>query len=96
MIAKDPNPYPKKHHYKKRWHGNPIAPFLFQTCPNIEIRSNWKIYIEEFKAVGEALGLNFSEVKSFNPVNFLTPFEKKYHHSGQELYQLNSEENLFS
>lgn len=83
-----PNPYPKKHHYKKRWHGNPIAPFIFQTCPNIEVRSNWKIYMDEFKAVSEYFNAGLGSVYKFEPNTFITPFEKKYSLSGQALYGL--------
>ncbi|EWH09444.1 methyltransferase [Catenovulum agarivorans DS-2] len=83
-----PNPWPKSQHIKRRWHGAPVFKQIVQLCPNIELRSNWLIYLQEFQA-----GLTLYSIKSQlstieNPLPAITPFEAKYHASGQTLYCL--------
>lgn len=86
-----PNPWPKKQHIQRRWHGSPIFPDIIKLGGQIEIRSNWKIYLEEF-----ALALSIADHKSSlskiitNGNNCLTDFEAKYQQSNHELWQLNS------
>lgn len=83
-----PNPYPKKKHLKLRWHAQPIFQSIMQINSPIEVRSNWKIYIEEF---ANALDIYFPDkkvfVEQYHPSHFLTPFEKKYYLSGQKLFR---------
>jgi len=43
-----PNPYPKAKHIKRRWHAHPAFPLLFKLGGEIELRTNWKIYADEF------------------------------------------------
>lgn len=43
-----PNPWPKKKHLQRRWHGHPVFADLLRLCPTIELRSNWKTYVDEF------------------------------------------------
>lgn len=43
-----PNPYPKSVQLKYRWHGHPAFADLLKLGGLLEVRSNWKIYIEEF------------------------------------------------
>lgn len=43
-----PNPYPKAKHIKRRWHAHPAYPLLFELGGEVELRTNWKIYAEEF------------------------------------------------
>ena len=43
-----PNPYPKSVHLQRRWHANPIFPFLLRSSDEIELRTNWKVYADEF------------------------------------------------
>ncbi len=43
-----PNPYPKAKHIKRRWHAHPSFPLLFKLGGVIELRTNWKIYADEF------------------------------------------------
>lgn len=83
-----PNPWPKKKHLQRRWHGHPVLPTLLDLGGQLELRSNWKTYVDEFCA---ALHLSdFVETSSgvFKPSVFLTPFEKKYALSEQTLYRL--------
>ena len=43
-----PNPYPKSVHLKRRFHASPVFPVLLALGGVIELRTNWKIYAEEF------------------------------------------------
>ena len=43
-----PNPYPKSKHIKRRWHAHPAYPLLFELGGELELRTNWKIYADEF------------------------------------------------
>ena len=43
-----PNPYPKAKHVKRRWHAHPAYPLLFSLGGEVELRTNWKIYADEF------------------------------------------------
>lgn len=44
-----PNPYPKAKHIKRRWHAHPAYPLLFALGGDVELRTNWKIYADEFR-----------------------------------------------
>lgn len=44
-----PNPYPKAKHVKRRWHAHPAYPLLFSLGGEIELRTNWRIYADEFQ-----------------------------------------------
>jgi tRNA (guanine-N7-)-methyltransferase len=82
-----PNPWPKAEHLTRRWHGAPVCPSIIRLGGHLELRSNWKIYLEEFAlALGE-MG-QASELTGFDPVTPITPFERKYHESGQPLWRL--------
>lgn len=90
-----PNPYPKTKHLKRRWHGHPAFPSLFLLGGELELRSNWSVYVDEF-CLALKIGLKKSSVKNFSnkpivqavePVTPLTLFEKKYQENGQSLYQ---------
>jgi len=91
-----PNPYPKSKHLKRRWHGHPAFPLLFLLGGELTLRTNWKVYADEFcTAVG--LGLDsvtdgvLSKPKGYVELiqsgEPLSLFEKKYAESGQSLYQ---------
>jgi tRNA (guanine-N7-)-methyltransferase len=88
-----PNPYPKKTQVQKRWHASAAMPDLMSITPNIEVRSNWLIYVMEFAQSAKQYGVEgrLSEVSSTTPI---TPFERKYTASGQQCWQLvcNSDE----
>lgn len=83
-----PNPYPKPSQVQKRWHASQAMPDLMALSPQIEVRSNWLIYLEEFAIAAEKYGMDcdISEVDSRLPS--LTPFELKYQTSGQRCWQL--------
>ncbi|WP_089727525.1 tRNA (guanine(46)-N(7))-methyltransferase TrmB [Modicisalibacter muralis] len=84
-----PNPYPKASHLKMRWHGHPVFPTILALGGRLELRSNWRLYVEEFAlAVEQATGLR-AAILEHEPTNaYLSPFERKYHLSGQALWRL--------
>jgi tRNA G46 methylase TrmB len=83
-----PNPYPKKAQVQKRWHASPAFIALLQCSKNIEVRSNWLIYLQEFQFALSMHGIasDIGEV-SGEPI---TPFERKYTESGQQCWQLHT------
>ncbi len=87
-----PNPWPKKKHLLRRWHGHPIFPILLKVCPDLELRTNWLIYAEEFQ---QALSLaNIDSVLEPLEVKLaLTPFEDKYCKSGHQLYKVTTKKS---
>lgn len=89
-----PNPWPKKKHLQRRWHGHPVFSDMIRLSPQLELRSNWKTYVDEFAvALETALPERCKVVtETLQPESqFLTPFEKKYALSGQTLHRLNAE-----
>ncbi|MCK0068710.1 tRNA (guanine(46)-N(7))-methyltransferase TrmB [Kordiimonas laminariae] len=82
-----PNPWPKSAHLGRRWHGAPVFPYMLKLGGQFEMRSNWKLYLEEFQIALKLAG-HISELEAFEPEEYLTPFEKKYYESGQQVYRL--------
>ncbi len=86
-----PNPWPKKEQLKRRWHGHPVFHEMISLCDQIELRTNWKTYAEEFK-FALALVTNKAVLMDTIDVNhFISPFEKKYSESGHRLYRITRE-----
>lgn len=84
-----PNPWPKSQHLQRRWHGSAIFKTLLSLGGEIELRSNWKIYVEEFQQALLIAGYQ-ATIQPLSPDkdNFLSDFEEKYHKSQQTLWQL--------
>jgi tRNA (guanine-N7-)-methyltransferase len=83
-----PNPWPKKHHLSRRWHAHPIFPSFLALGGQIECRSNWKIYIDEFVTAVTALTGVAAQCEQYLPTTeLLTPFEEKYLASGHALWR---------
>lgn len=82
-----PNPWPKSKHLQRRWHGSAVFPQIIALGQTIELRSNWRLYLEEFLLAAEIAGRSghISLVEEESP---LTPFEAKYQASGQQCWQL--------
>lgn len=81
-----PNPWPKPGQLKYRVQGSAVFPTLLQLGGDIELRSNWPVYVREF---GLALTLagQTNEVVPFQPDPPITPFERKYSAAGQTLWR---------
>ncbi|XOV89860.1 MAG: tRNA (guanine(46)-N(7))-methyltransferase TrmB [Pseudomonadota bacterium] len=82
-----PNPYPKPAQLTRRWHGSPAFPSLVALGGKLTVRSNWRVYIEEFAIALEVAGIA-SVVSTLNVTNPLTAFERKYSGAGQQIWQL--------
>ena len=82
-----PNPYPKPPHLQRRWHGHPAFPNLLAISQQVELRTNWRLYAEEFAAAlriaGHAVTLN-----QHHSNIAITAFERKYQLSGHDLWCL--------
>lgn len=83
-----PNPYPKKTQVQKRWHGSAAMVDLMAITTNIEVRSNWLIYLMEFAQAAKHYG-TISDLSEVKGANAMTPFERKYSSSGQTCWKLN-------
>ena len=83
-----PNPWPKPKHLQRRWHAHPIFPVLLSLGGEVELRSNWQIYAEEFSCALNETGKYKSEVNTLRVKIPRSPFEKKYLDSGHTLYQV--------
>ena len=81
-----PNPWPKSAQLKRRVHGSALFPTLLQLGGDIELRSNWPIYVEEFAQALTIAGFP-AKAESFSTAKPITPFERKYSHSGQDLWR---------
>lgn len=85
-----PNPWPKHKHLGRRWHGGALFPQILALGGKLEVRSNWRLYVEEFQ---QALNIacQQSVVKQLPAVHApITPFERKYQATEQPLWQLQS------
>ncbi|MGV3526491.1 MAG: tRNA (guanine(46)-N(7))-methyltransferase TrmB [Candidatus Sericytochromatia bacterium] len=86
-----PNPYPKTEHLQRRWHAHPILPWLLDTAGTLELRSNWRLYLDEWARAFEiATGLAIGP-EAFVPDPIMTAFERKYARGGQTLYRWQSD-----
>jgi len=82
-----PNPWPKAAHLQRRWHASPAFIDLLRLGGQLTLRSNWRIYLEEF-AAALAIAGHKASVTPYLAADPLTPFERKYRDSGQVLWQL--------
>jgi len=84
-----PNPWPKIGHLARRWQGHAVFPTIVALGGIIELRSNWKIYAEEWALALELLSGKAVEVQAYQPAGEpLTPFERKYLASGHALWRV--------
>jgi hypothetical protein len=61
-----------------------------QSCNELILRSNWRIYLDEFQQAASHVDLtgDISEVAIVDASLALTPFEAKFQASGQVCWQL--------
>ncbi|MBK6728585.1 MAG: SAM-dependent methyltransferase [Xanthomonadales bacterium] len=83
-----PNPWPKPEHLMRRWHGHPVLPILLANARGIVLRSNWRIYAEEFARAAALCGRRGRVVTLPADAELLTPFERKYAASGHPRHEL--------
>lgn len=88
-----PNPWPKQSELRYRFHTQPIFPVLIGLSPSLELRTNWKIYADEFRSALEIARShrNFKakiRQESFCPESPISAFEKKFAESGHTLWRV--------
>ncbi len=85
-----PNPWPKSKHLQRRWHGSAVFPHMTSIGNVLILRSNWLLYLEEFKQAAQYVNLQgkITLVPSNDNHVALTPFEAKYQASDQHCWQL--------
>lgn len=81
-----PNPYPKSAQVQRRWHASPVFSDLLTLGGELTVRSNWRLYIEEFvRAL--ALAGHETSVQLYSADQPMSAFERKYWESGQQSWQ---------
>lgn len=83
-----PNPWPKSKHVKRRWHGSAVFPDIMKIGKQLTLRSNWRLYLEEFQAAAKIVGVQGHITQVASGEQPLTPFEGKYQASGQVCWEL--------
>ncbi|RUO80899.1 SAM-dependent methyltransferase [Idiomarina tyrosinivorans] len=86
-----PNPYPKASQLSRRWHASPVWKSLWQLGGELVMRSNWVTYLTE---VAESLTLIECQAQIaplLRSHQAMTPFERKYQRSQQQLWQLRAQ-----
>jgi len=83
-----PNPWPKADHLARRWHGHPVFPDILRVGGTLELRTNWKIYADEFALALKTAGMGaaVNDMTDTAKADPLTPFEAKYSASGQRVW----------
>jgi tRNA (guanine-N7-)-methyltransferase len=81
-----PNPWPKAAHLQRRIHGHASFPLLLHLAGQLELRSNWQIYVEEFGCAMHFSGYRGRVTRLINEEPALTLFEQKYQQSGHQLW----------
>jgi tRNA G46 methylase TrmB len=85
-----PNPWPKPEHVQRRWPGHPVLPALLACGGTLELRTNWKIYADEW-----CLALDLANIAwhmdCLNEPEPLSPFESKYHASAHTLWRVQTD-----
>ena len=85
-----PNPWPKASQLGQRWHGHPVFSALLGLGGQLEVRSNWKIYVEELAMALGVCGLA-ADVGGVTTHTNLSPFERKYRASGHTCWWVRSD-----
>jgi tRNA G46 methylase TrmB len=83
-----PNPWPKAKHLLRRWHAHPVFSDLIALGGDIEVRTNWQIYAQEFARAVEIRSGGSATIARLRPEAALSPFEAKYCASGHAIYQV--------
>jgi tRNA G46 methylase TrmB len=86
-----PNPYPKASQIQKRWYACALMPYIMKLSSDLEVRSNWQLYLQEFEIAVRHYGFATKLLPVESGGEPLTPFERKYQESGQTCYRLLAE-----
>lgn len=85
-----PNPWPKSEHLGRRWQAHPIFPLMLQLGGKLELRSNWRIYAEEFKIALSEYGIS-AQIQALPDADPVSLHERKYKESGHDLVVLTAD-----
>jgi hypothetical protein len=83
-----PNPWPKPEHLMRRWHGHPAFADLLALGGEIRLRTNWRVYAEEFALALNVAGHQATLMHVDATAPPMSPFEAKYLASAQVLIEL--------
>jgi len=83
-----PNPWPKPHHLKRRWHGHPVWPTLLAVSGSLCLVTNWRIYAEEFAMALATSGWGAEITMQTSRGDPRSPFEAKYLASGHTIFEV--------
>ncbi len=83
-----PSPWPKPGQLRRRWHAHPVFEALLGLGGRLELRTNWRIYADEFVIALEFFGHGAATVRRFEPAEALTPFERKFAASQHPLFRV--------
>lgn len=81
-----PNPWPKPKHLHRRWHAHPVMPWLLALGGQLEVRSNWPVYAQEFAYTLSVLLQRPIAARPLQVTAPMSPFERKYRASDHALY----------
>ncbi len=81
-----PNPWPKSSQLKRRVQGHPALASLLALGGQLELRSNWQVYVEEFGLALTLAGLT-PGIQQLQVTEPMTLFEKKYADSDHVLWR---------
>ncbi|HET7845392.1 MAG TPA: hypothetical protein VFL14_14640 [Xanthomonadales bacterium] len=84
-----PNPSPKPAQRLRRWHFHPAFADLLALGGELELRTNWRVYADEF-AAALALAGRDAVLDAVPEGDALTPFERKYRDSAHALWRVRS------
>jgi tRNA (guanine-N7-)-methyltransferase len=85
-----PNPWPKSAQLQRRVHGHPAFPALLRLGGQLELRSNWQTYIEEFGVAVHLAGGSGYVSRVPDEKADISLFERKYRKSGHPLWRFNA------
>ncbi|MDX1525598.1 MAG: SAM-dependent methyltransferase [Pseudidiomarina maritima] len=85
-----PNPWPKASHFSRRWHGSPVWPYVLGLGGTLVMRSNWVTYLTEVASSLALVNCAAQLTPLLTKHEAMTPFERKYQRSGQQLWELSA------
>jgi len=80
-----PNPWPKSGQVQRRVHGCAAFPYLLTLGGQLELRTNWQLYAEEF-LLALTVADQQGQIERLEPRVPVTQFEEKYLQSGHQLW----------
>ncbi len=85
-----PNPWPKPEHVQRRWPGHPVLPALLACGGRLELRTNWKIYADEWCLALQLANIPW-HIDCLAEPQLISPFESKYHASDHLLWRVQAD-----